>query len=1080
MTQGTMARTGISGWIGCMLAMLICLALPLPAQNITGSIYGTVTDITEAVVPGSNVEVRNIATGEIRQTQANGSGNYLVNSLVPGNYTVTTKSAGFQPMVQNGITLAANQNVQASFTLVPGSADATITVDAGAQLIETRSSQLGQTVTQEQIQDLPLNGRDAYSLVQLVPGVTGFSAGPAIGNNTGATFSTNGLRIYFNSYYLDGAYDGTLFRGGGAVIPNPEALQEFRVLTSNFDSEFGRTPGGVVNIITRSGTNKFHGSAYDYLRNNIFNAKNYFSTTSVAPLHQNQFGAAIGGPVLRDKLFFFAAYQGLRIHAPTQIFGRTVYVGTLAERSGDFRASTIKATGTSCLGVVSVVCSSAFDPVAVSILKYVPAGDSNGYAPEQTLASNTSADQGLARLDYQLNDAHKLQLSFFEQQGSGFNRTIAGNQVLGFSGDTLFGQQLNGVVGDTWIVSPTMVNTARAYYSLAKSVQDNAHPEISLQSLGSQLVEPTAGVGHSQPLLTVAGYFTAGNSGSGPLNQSQSALGINDTLQWSKGNHSIKVGGSFIWFKYAETASASGSATFASGSSTSTTNNALADFLTGHSAAFIQQNGGFHRLHAADPSLYAQDDWRATRRLTLNLGVRWEVYPPFTGENNFGTFVRGAKSTRFPTAPLGLLSSGDPGIPDGILHTSYTKFTPRVGFAMDVFGDGKTSLRGAYGIFYAASQETFVGNLEQQPFKLSVTLNKTPSLVNPYSNTVGGNPFPYAFNPASPRFNAAATLSGLHPNKLENVPYVHEYNLTVEQQFGRNMSTRIAYVGNQSRKFYYARDQNAAIYTAGAVAGSAAARRPITGYGQINMLDSAANANYNALQTSLQFKASESLTLSANYTWSKNMDFVSADPGSFANFTLADQYDLRRDYGLSSLHVPHRFVVSFLYHLPPVKRFGVVGTQLLSGWQINGITTAQSGSPVNILSGVDSNADTIATDRPNMLRDPAIRDRSRSRTAKISQWFDTTAFARVGTNVPYGNAHRNAVLGPGSFSTDGSVFKSFLLARETNLQFRAEVFNLFNNVNLGNPNGSLSATAFGRITSADPARVMQLSLKVNF
>lgn len=309
MTQGTMARTGISGWIGCMLAMLICLALPLPAQNITGSIYGTVTDITEAVVPGSNVEVRNIATGEIRQTQANGSGNYLVNSLVPGNYTVTTKSAGFQPMVQNGITLAANQNVQASFTLVPGSADATITVDAGAQLIETRSSQLGQTVTQEQIQDLPLNGRDAYSLVQLVPGVTGFSAGPAIGNNTGATFSTNGLRIYFNSYYLDGAYDGTLFRGGGAVIPNPEALQEFRVLTSNFDSEFGRTPGGVVNIITRSGTNKFHGSAYDYLRNNIFNAKNYFSTTSVAPLHQNQFGAAIGGPVLRDKLFFFAAYQ---------------------------------------------------------------------------------------------------------------------------------------------------------------------------------------------------------------------------------------------------------------------------------------------------------------------------------------------------------------------------------------------------------------------------------------------------------------------------------------------------------------------------------------------------------------------------------------------------------------------------------------------------------------------------------------------------------------------------------------------------------------------------------------------------
>ncbi|MEO6922608.1 MAG: hypothetical protein ABI142_02170, partial [Bryocella sp.] len=903
-----------------------------------------------------------------------------------------------------------------------------------------------------------------------------FSPGSPVSSNVGATFNTNGIRSYYNSYYIDGAYNGTLFRGGGAVIPNPDALQEFRILTSNFDSEFGRTPGAVVNIVTRSGTNALHGTVWEYVRNDALNAANYFSKTGATPINENLFGASVGGPVFQNKLFYFGSYQGFRSYTVTQLLGGGAIFGTPAERAGDFRNSKIKATKISCAGVVGVVCPSAFDPVALAVLSYVPVGDATGAAPSSSAPSDSRADQGLARLDYQVNAAHRLQMSFFEHAGTGYDRTKAGNQVLSFSGDTLAGKQVNGDVNDTWVVSPRMVNSLRLFFSQAKSAQDNVHPEISLATLGSLAPEPNPN-GHSQPLITIAGYFKTGNSGSGPLNQLQTNVGFNDTLQWSLGNHTLKLGGSLIYFQYAETGYASGAWTFAANSATG---NALADFMTGRAATYTQSNGAYHRLHVYDPSVFVQDDWRVLPRVTLNLGVRWEVYPPYTGENNFGTYVAGAQSTRFPTAPVGLLSAGDPGIPDGILHTSYTKFSPRIGFAADVFGNGTTSLRGGYGIFFSASQETFIGNLEQVPFKLQYQLVSTPSLVDPYSATPGGSPFPYSLDPANPRFTKGATLSGLNPDRLDDVPYVQEYNLTMEQQFGKYMSTRIAYVGNSSRKFYLARDQNAAIYAPGATIATANARRPLQGYGAINLLDASANGNYNALQASLIFRVSDRIRMSANYTWSKQMDYVSGDPGSNSNYALEDQYDPSKDYALSTLDQPHRVVVNFVYQLPGTTHFGFVGKQILSGWQVNGIARIESGTPLNVLSGTDSNADTIATDRPDQLRSYTRISGSRSNQDKIAQWFDTSAFAKVAPNVPFGTARRNSVFSPGNFVTDASVFKQISFPRKTQLELRMEAFNVFNHVNLGNPGVNFSGATFGKINGAGDPRLMQFSARFRF
>ena len=477
-------------------------------------------------------------------------------------------------------------------------------------------------------------------------------------------------------------------------------------------------------------------------------------------------------------------------------------------------------------------------------------------SPQQTAPNLTLANQGTARITYQLNSKHNESFTYFNSQGTGTNRTAGGNQLLNYSGNSTYAGQSNYILADTWILSPNAVNVATATYTLDKTIAGNLISTGTFADLGSAI--QNGGPVVTQPQVTVTGYFVIGTGGSGPSTQAQLSTGLEDTFNLNKGNHTFKFGGSYIFDKYQETASflSSSKETFSGG----TTGNALADFFLGKANTFQQNNGALHRLHAPDPSAFAQDTWRLSRRFTANLGVRYEIYYPFIGQNDFGTFQAGVQSTRFPTAPLGLLSAGDPGVPDGILHTSYTKFAPRVGFAMDVFGDGKTSIRGGYGLFYSASQETFIGNLEQQPFTLALTLNKTNSFTNPYAGIApynGVSPFPYTVNLTSPTFVAGATLSGLRPNE-KSIPYVAEYNLTLEQQFGNDWSTRIAYVGNAGRHFFFARDQNAPVYVAGGLVTTAGlnARRPIPTLSAVGLLDPSNNSSYNSLQATITHRMS--------------------------------------------------------------------------------------------------------------------------------------------------------------------------------------------------------------------------------
>jgi hypothetical protein len=433
---------------------------------------------------------------------------------------------------------------------------------------------------------------------------------------------------------------------------------------------------------------------------------------------------------------------------------------------------------------------------------------------------------------------------------------------------------------------------------------------------------------------------------------------------------------------------------------------------------------------------------------------------------------------RFPTAPLGVLVSGDPGVPDGILHTSYKKFAPRVGFAYDLFGNGKTSVRGGYGVFFSATQEDYAGNLVQQPFSLVITVNKTPNLSRPYAPSA--DPFPYTVNLKNPTFVAGATMAGMAPGNSD-IPYLQQYNLTVEQQIGNNWSAHIAYVGSVGRHFYLLRDENAPLYVPGASTTSAGinARRPIQPYAGISLWDTSSSSAFNSFQATIMRRFSHSFSLNASYVWEKELDDISGDPTSTTAFQLANEDCVSCDRGLSSLEIPQHFVASYLYTLPETNAWGLFGKEVLNGWQINGITTLSTGNPFNVTSGVDSNLDGIATDRPDRVGNPSLGG-GRSRTQKIAEYFDTAAFAAPPPDTPYGNSPRNPLVGPGYVDTDISAFKRFAISETSDLLFRGEIFNTFNNVNLNNPNGTVNSTQFGKITGASSARIVQFAFKFEF
>jgi hypothetical protein len=1057
-------------------AVLIALMTgSLLAQTPTGSVSGSVADSTGAIVVGAKVRITNAGTQQSQTADSNATGSYIFPIIAAGDYVLEAEAAGFKTDRRTGIKVDVNQNARIDFVLQVGSAREVVEVKADVPLVDTMGVQLGETVDRQRVESLPLSGRNVYDLIGLMPGAVNVTTAVSGSNDTN-NMNVNGNRIRSNNFYLDGGQNTSQYRNGGNMSPNPDAIAEFHLITSNFDAEYGRQPGSVLNVVTRAGSNAWHGSVFEFLRNDTVNAQNFFHNTYV-PLHWNQFGGTVGGPVRHNRTFFFASYQGFR--EATSQTKNGVIVPTVAQRSGDFSASTAAKRPKDPLNNQvfpnGIIPASRLDPVAQNMLKMIPLpNNAAGTTYSDGEPAPVTDEQGMLRVDHQFNDMHRLSGTLFLNRSTTslpFANSSA-SQIPNWATTTADYHQNNVVVNDDVVIRPNLISQARFSYVL-NYYASNDTVRTSWADWGSKVV--LGATPPRPPMIALTSAWTAGPNGGGSDVMPQNTWAASERVTWVRGAHNIRAGVGYQWNHFTETGNwlGAGQVKFTG----SATGDSEADFMLGMANSFRQNNGLNRNFQQSSESAFIQDDWKALPRLTFNLGLRWELNPPYTSAGGaLGGFAFGVQSKVFPTAPQGMLFPGDPGVPNGIAPTTYTNFSPRLGFAWDVFGNGRTAVRGGYGVFYAVGMVNLVSNLQTQPFIVDITLNGTQNLVDPWA-AYGGSPYPYTLNPKSPVFVLPITQNYVGENS--GTPYVQQYNFMLQQQISGTMSVQIGYVGNTSRKLYIQRDANSPVYGPGATTTNLNARRPYLPnvYGAIYEDETAANANYNSLQASFTRRFANCFSVQANYVWSKAIDITDDEATSPSSSTLSDANSFALDRGPAAFNYPHVFKLSWIFDSPQIRLLGPVGRYVLSGWHLNGITTARSGHSMNVLSGTDTNFDGNATDRPDVVGDPTFSG-SLTRAQQVAQFFNTAAFAKPTTL--YGTAGRNILLGPNAVTWNAAAMKDFRVRERMTLQFRTDFFNLLNQVNLSDPNLTLTNGNFGKITAAASPRMLQFGLKLRF
>jgi outer membrane receptor protein involved in Fe transport len=1055
-----------------MMKRACCLVLAagtllMPAGALAqGSvtIFGSVTDTSGALLPGATITVTNAQTLFERVTLSDTNGNYAISQLPVGVYTVKAEFTGFKTFLQR-VRVQVDENRRVNVVMELGALTESVTVPGEASQVDTRTGTLREVVDSQRIVELPLNGRNPLQLQLLVAGAGG-RAGQGQAQNE--SVSINGSRTNSNNYALDGADNHDPYFNTPSVFPSPDALEEFSLQTSSYSADKGRNAGALMNAVTKSGTNEFRGTVFEFLRDEALNARNFFSNT-VPPFERHQFGGTVGGPLRRDRTFFFAAYQRTtQKSAPGSV---TATVPTDAQRGGDFSASAAPLRdprGGTFPG--NVIPPGRIHPASQRFLEaFVPQPNRPGglltFASEETMTD----DQVIVKANHHLTSANQLSGRMLYN----FNdRAEATGNLPGFLAAIEY-SNWSFVVNDLHIFNPRITNALTFSFSDIDRRQLSVVPgDQTWSDFGAGFTRtftaPAPAAMHTQ----VDGYFNAFSRF--PLNHFRRNIQISDVLTLYRGSHLLKLGGDvrrsildlqeffrgdpFVRFR----------ATF--------TGNAAADFLLGLPSVVEQIAEDSNRPRTTEYALFVQDDWRVSPRLTLNLGLRWDPYLPFIDETDRFSQVRlGQRSTVFPSAPEGVVFPGDPGVPRSIIEKKLANLGPRLGFAYDPFGTGRTSVRGGYGVFYSQIRQQAHNQIStNQPFSLKLTINNPPGGIdNPYQAT--GNPFPFV-PPQTPeerstyRFLMPMAMTQWDPDFRNAI--VQQWNLNVQQQLWGSYIATVAYVGSRGDHLFMTNELNPAIF--GAPGRTLDERRPLFPiFASVTNQSSDARSEYHALQLSLNRRFSRGFSILSNYTWSKLRDNASADGDGPAN-----PFDLNTNWGLSDLHIEHRFVTSFIWHLPELAGRSGWMRHALGGWRTNAIVTLESGSPFSVVSGRDNSQSGVNRDRADLAGDPQL-DTGRPRGELITRYFNTDAF-RVNAPGTFGNSGRNILIGPEFANVDFGVVKNVPLTRGHSLQFRTEVFNLFNRVNLGNPVNSVSAPNFGQIISAGSPRVVQLALKYSF
>jgi hypothetical protein len=1061
------------------LVALMILPLSVSAQ-VAGSINGTVVDTTQAAIPGAKLILLNTQTGDSRQLTSSEQGFFNFTDLPRGEYSIKVNAQGFRELDIGPVVLTVGQNMTVYPRLEVGTLSESVEVQGTPPPVTTSSSSVSQLVDSKRIEQLPLNGRNALQLVSLLPGV--ISAGNA--GQFGAqqqTFSVSGGRNMDMNFTLDGGINMNPFYSIANEYPNPDALQEFSATSRNYSATFGRGSSAVT-AVTRSGTNTFHGTVFEFIRNTEFDSRAFFSAKR-SVFKRNQYGGTFGGPIIKNKLFFFTSYQGTKTRGtPSDTRYRTL---TAAERAGDFTGSAAVKdpdnSGTPFPG--NIIPTSRIRPFAANYVKnYLPAANSGNFYQFTPVGTKLDQNQVIGKVDYALRDNDRLNFRYF------YNDVPSAAQAASVGPDWLDSYPTrfeNYTLGEDHLFSATLINSFRVSY-VRSTFGVLALKDFSLTGLGLpvSLANMNTGFGlTAQSVLNISGFVSADTGP--PTRDIMPTKHINDTLSWIKGRQSLAMGFEFYHNRVNELQNwlTGGNMVFSGAFS----GNAAADMLLGKFDNYRQVTGLTSRLRQKLPSFFLQDDVKLTRKLTVNLGIRWEPYFGYVSEDNqLMLLAPGKQSTFMPKSPAGLLFANDPGVAASVVGSRMNNFAPRVGLAWDVRGDGKTSVRAGFGMFYV-------------PLTRGISLNRF-TLIQPFTtdltvygadayNIFGGAPFngvsPFP-RPLAGDLNAlkAADFVPTANETTYGLPFKtqadYQWSLSLQRAVSTNAVVEINYVGSSSSHMSTSAEANPAIYVAGAsTISNTQARRKYPNFGLVNNFTSILSANYNSAQLVFNKRYSKGFTVLGSYTWSKALGIAGASAGGEGSNGPRNPNNYRLDYGPLSLDRRHNIVTSALYDVPFGQKTRPMWEQmLLGGWQISGIFNVISGAPLTVRSGIDNSLTGIGSDTADLVGDWHLPDRSKQ--DQMNAWFNTSAFVRnaVGT---FGTTGIDWLYGPGSWNLDSAAAKNFRIAEGKRVEFRASFYNLFNHPNLGNPNTTVTNATFGKITGmANNPRVIELGLKFAF
>ena len=1073
-------------WLLVAFALFVGVA-PALAQFDSAAVVGTVRDSSGAVVPGAKVTLTSSETGISFVKTTGDDGNFEFVAVKPGIYVVTAEKTGFSIAMVDNIRAQVSARLRVDLVMPVGQMTEKVEVTAAQPLLETDSSQRGQVITGDQTRALPLLSREYSSLALLTTGVKLGGSSLTTGNTPReGAFNVNGLRSVFNNFLIDGvdnnAY-GTSNQGFSNQVmqPTPDAIGEFKVVTNNMSAEYGRAAGATINVSYRSGTNAFHGSAWEFLRDDSLNATGFFRTATGKPaINRNQFGGVVGGPIVKNRAFFFSDYEGQR---QTRHVTAISSIATPAQRQGIFGVDIRDPrTGITYPAGTAIPMTDFARKVLSGLPDATSAGNSNNYTTLQEFTADY--DKANGKIDLQATPT----VSVFGRYGfrnlDTFDQPPIPLPSGGSGNGAIYARNRQAVFGMTWVPGSKSLLEARFGYSWTQAGKNP--PALGTQSALEQFGLPglpsDPRISGGLPTILMTGYSDLGRQATNPQWQYPTVYNPKVNYTWTSGAHSFKTGYEFqrISTEVQDVNPLYGRDTY-NGSFTRPTGAAannlynLADFEFGLRAQYALSSVLVAHLRRNMQFGYLQDDWRATNRLTLNLGLRYEYSTPYWERDNI--------LSNYDPAVNAIVRATDGSLANrALVNPDRDNFGPRLGFAYTV--TPHTVVRGGYGVSYVHFSRAGGGDLLpiNGPQVVNAVINQTNPLLPSFLPSEQGYPAGLA-DPS--QFNPLTANITYMPRDFHSSP-VQSWYISGQQELSRNMLLDVAYVANRADSLVLFANYNQAAPNNSAGTIALADRRPIPGFADITYAFNGGKSRYKALQTKFEWRMSNDLTVLSSLTLSQTKDNGSQSlENANGNFPAPqDFYNLAADFGYSEYHQPYNSTTSFVWSLPFGKDKSPLVNALIGGWQLAGINRVTAGEPVTltytpgatfVVSGIAQDFRGANNYRANVSCDPLAPSNERT----FTNWFNKACVAvPTDPSQPFGNAGRNSVRGPNFWQMDLAASKRFQIAGPTSFEFRLEAFNLFNHTNFRAPNGNRSSGAFGTITATQDPRQLQFGFKL--